>query len=91
MYIRDRNTHAKATASASPTEETVQPQDCGGDDWEERDWESRSCGAGVMFGFIAGPGEQKAGVGPGAVCFEDIYSRNRRASPTSRAFAPKGA
>ena len=40
------------------TLEAVQPQE-GEDDRHERDWESRRFGAGVVFGCLAGPGEQR--------------------------------
>ena len=45
-------------AQRGRTLEAVQPQEGGKDDRQERDWESKRFGAGVGFGFFAGPGEQ---------------------------------
>ena len=46
-------------AQRGRTLKAVQPQEGGEDDRHERDWESRWFGAGVVFGFFAGPGEQR--------------------------------
>ena len=50
--------HQAGDAQRGRTYEAVDPQGGGGHERQEKDWESRRFGGGLLFGFFAGPGEE---------------------------------